>query len=227
MYDKPNFTAVAWIPWSWDPENARATHPLAMTWALQQAAATRTKPILRVHSHAHDWTRSNTYGPYAKVATIVTDRGRGSGHGPTLVPAGHSMKLVAGGMSCARSHALVVEEHPALPLSAWAAELGAINLRTGEVTTDHRNPEQAERVRSMTSSLYNGWHGPPGSSAAKHWMPELAAAGMTWADFVGTILAVAPHHIDEKGMLRWAPPAWKAEIDARMKRNTDPSQWPR
>jgi hypothetical protein len=44
---------------------------------------------------------------------------------------------------------------------------------------------------------------------------------MTWADFAGTVLAVTPHHVDERGMLRYAPPAWKSEIEARMERNTN------
>ena len=47
---------------------------------------------------------------------------------------------------------------------------------------------------------------------------------MTWADFVGTLLAM-PQHVDEKGMLRWAPPQWEREIETRTNRNTTPSQW--
>jgi hypothetical protein len=135
------------------------------------------------------------------------------------------MKLVAGGMSCADGFALVPEEHPALPLHAWAAELGAVNLRTGEQTEDHRVPEFAERVRSLASSLYNGWSSLPGSAAAKHRMRELAAADVSWADFVGTLLAVAPHHVDEKAMLRWAPSKWRDEIQTRMNRTGDPLHW--
>lgn len=223
MYGKLEFTSVAWVPWSWDPDEARQAHQLSMTWALEQAAELRAKPVLRVHSHAHDWTRdSTTHGPFAKVAAVVTDRDRGA-KGPTLVPFGHSMMLVAGGMACADGFSLVVEEHPALPLAAWAAELGAVNLRTGSVDPDPRDPEHAEQVRSMMSSLYNGWRSLPGSSAAKHWIPLLAAGGMTWADFAGTVLAFAPHHVDEKDMLRYAPPSWTAEIDARMDRNINPS----
>jgi hypothetical protein len=196
-----------------------------MEWALEQADAVGAKPVLRVHSHAHDWTHSSsTYARYANVATVVTDRGRGA-KGPTLVPAAHSMNLVAAGMSCADGFALVIEEHPALPLGAWAAELGALDLRTGQPTDDHRIPELVEWVRGLASSLYNGWSSLPGSAAAKHRMPELAAAGMTWSDFVGTLLAMAPHHVEEKGMLKWAPPAWKQEIEARINLNTDPAQW--
>ena len=173
-----------------------------MDWALEQAAAAGASPVLRVHSHAHDWTHpTSTYARYAQVATVVTDRGRGA-KGPTLVPDAHSVGLVAGGMRCADGFVLAVEEHPALPLAGWAAELSAVNLRTGEPSEDHRNPELVERVRGLAASLYNGWSSLPGSSAAKHRMPELAAAGMTWADFVGTLLAVAPQHVDEKGMLR-------------------------
>ncbi|MCU1616483.1 MAG: hypothetical protein JWO98_4023 [Frankiales bacterium] len=56
-------------------------------------------------------------------------------------------------------------------------------------------------------------------------MPELGAAGMTWADFVGTLLAVAPQYVDEKGILRWAPAQWKAEIESRLARNTAPARW--
>ena len=222
MYRDLQLTAVAWVPWSWDPDESRAGHPLADAWALAQAAGTGIEPVLRVQSHAHDWThQSQPHASYANIARIVTDRGR-SASGTTLVPDAYTMKLVAGGMSCADGHALVVEEHPALPLAAWAAELGAVNLRTGTMDDDPRDPEQAERVRALCSSLYNGWSSLPGSSAAKHWMPELAAAGMTWADFVGTVLAVAPHHADEKDMLRYAPRAWKDEIAARLERNTRP-----
>lgn len=98
-----------------------------------------------------------------------------------------------------------------------------MNLRTGSVDLDLRDPEHVERVLSMTASLYNGWRSLPGSSAAKHWIPLLAAGGMTWADFAGTVLAMAPHHVDEKDMLRYAPPSWKSEIDARMDRNINPA----
>ena len=225
MVRTPSFTHVGWVPWSPNREKPGRVHELAMDWALTRASESRTKPVLRVHSHAHDWTHpSSAYSRFAKAGTVVTDRGRGA-KGTTLVPSAYSMKLVAGGMSNADGHALVVEEHPALPLEAWAAHLGAVNLRTGEVVPDTRSPELVERVSMLASSLYNGWSSLPGSSAAKHRLPELAAAGMTWDEFVGTLLAIAPHHVDEKDMLRWAPPEWKAQKEERLQRNLNPANF--
>ncbi|MCU1616482.1 MAG: hypothetical protein JWO98_4022 [Frankiales bacterium] len=101
-----------------------------MDWAFEQAAAAGASPVLRVHSHTHDWTHpTSTYARYALVATVVTDPGRRA-KGPTLVPDAHSVGLVAGGMPCADGFALAVEEHPALPLAGWAAEQSAVNRRT-------------------------------------------------------------------------------------------------
>jgi hypothetical protein len=222
MVFTPSFTHVAWVPWAPNCEKPGLAHELAIDWVLTRAAESRTKPVLRVHSHAHDWTHpSSAYSRFAKAGTVVTDRGHGA-QGPTLVPSAYSMKLIAGAMSSADGHALVLEEHPALPVEAWAGNLGAVNLRTGQVTPDTSSPGLVERVSTLASSLYNGWSSLPGSSAAKHRLPELAAAGMTWDEFVGTLLAIAPHHVDEKGMLRSAPAEWKAQKEERLQRNLNP-----
>lgn len=153
MLAKPTFDSVAWVPWSWNPDEARAAGTLAMQWVLGKAVAARSKPVLRVHSNAHTWRHpTSRYAPYARYATVVTDRGR-NGTGPTLVPTTRSMRLVADGMASAYHHALVVEEHPALPLDGWADELRAINLRTGQPAPDHRPSELVAQVRTLTASL--------------------------------------------------------------------------
>lgn len=152
-------------------------------------------------------------GAFAKASTIVTNRSRGSARGVTLVPWGYAREI-ANGMQCAGGSSLVVTEHPGLLLEGWAMALGAVDLRTGEVTADTRTSEQLDLLDHLVDSLYNGWRGIIGESAARRILPELAESGMTWAVFLGSLLAVAPRRVEDDDMKRFVPQVWRDEADA-------------
>jgi hypothetical protein len=227
------FRAVAWTPHadyagvhggSVDREGEidwlRRRDELAVAWVLHRAQTDQTSLVLRVPSHAHHYKDGpGAIARFARSAQIVTNRGGASGSsGATLVPNGYA-KEIAGGMDCADGSSIAVTEHPAFPLKGWAMVLGALDLRTKRPTPDERTPEQLEIFESMVDQLYGGWSHPAGKSAAKHYLPQLANAGMSHAIFSGALLAVAPERCDREMIKRNSPPKWSEEVTARIKRN--------
>lgn len=198
----------------------RRRDQLTVAWVLHRAQTEDASLVLRVPSHAHQYKEGQgAIAQFARKAHIITNRGGARGaRGATLVPNGYAEEI-AGGMDCADGSSIAVTEHPAFPLKGWAMALGALDLRTKRPTPDERTPEQLEIFDSIVDQLYGGWSHPSGKSAAKHWLPQLAEAGMTLAIFSGALLAVAPERCDQEMIRRNAPPSWVAEIPARTRRN--------
>ena len=207
--------AVAWAPFTYDDLDwVRRRDTIAVAWAMTRARSEGAKTVLRVPTNADHWKReAGALGAFAKASTVVTNRGKSHGWGVTLVPWGYARE-VGDGMACARGSSLVVTEHPALLLEGWAMALGAIDLRTGEVTADTRTDEQRADLDHLVDSLYNGWRGVIGVRAAQRVLPKLAESGMTWAVFVGSILALDPSRVEVKEMKRYAPQVWQDEAAA-------------
>lgn len=189
------FAAVAWVPWmgtaDGDGEN------LAVDWLRRQNNPEDGAPVLRVHQDADVWRRRE--GPIGTLArlnstTIVTDRGVGGAGGRPVLAPHASAKTLISAMSLARGSRLVVTEHPSLPLRAWAARVGAIDLTTSQVTSDETTDLQRELLDHVVATIYNGLLSAPGKHAVTATLPQLAASGMTLADFRGELLARAPQN---------------------------------
>lgn len=93
---------------------------------------------------------------------------------------------------------------------------GALNLATMQPTSDSRTPEQREMLQAFAPLLYNGWSHPEvGRRASAHYLPKLAASGMTYAVFVGSMIALDPAHLDSaqnvEAMGKSLPPEWAAQ----------------
>ena len=216
------FEAVAWAPYTTeDLDWMQRRDGAAVAWVQERCRAEGRPGVLRVASHARDYAQhynDAAMRAFARASTIVTNRGAATGHGPTFVPWAYAREL-AGGMRCASGSSLVATEHPQLPLEGWAMALGAVNLRTGEVTEDTRTPEQQELIEQVVSTAYNGWTSAPGDSAARRVLPELAESGLSWATFFGSVLAIEPHRADPKELMKVSPAAWVTEDRRRLRRN--------
>ena len=208
--DAERETEVDWL---------RRLDDLAVAWVLDRARIDGTHPVLRVPSDAGHYTNDHhPLSAFAKKATIVTNRGHsGVVRGATLVPHGYA-KEIAGAMACADGSSILVTEHPMFPLHGWAMALGALNLRTMRKTPDTRTPEQRDLLQSLLSQLYGGWSHVSGKRAASHYLPVLADAGMTWATFVGSVLAANPSHCNTDAIAEHAPPQWREELTVRDRR---------
>ncbi|MCZ2850200.1 hypothetical protein [Modestobacter sp. VKM Ac-2978] len=107
-------------------------------------------------------------------------------------------------------------ETKTLPLHGWAMATGAVDLTTNEVTEDERSTEQIEMLEGLVNQLYNGWsHKQVGRRASAYYMPRLADSGMSYAVFVGSLIALAPRRLDSNSdieeMRKALPPAWASE----------------
>jgi hypothetical protein len=108
-----------------------------------------------------------------------------------------------------------------MPLGGWAMAVGATDLSTGQVTPDTRTPEQVDMLEAFVDQLYNGWsHSQVGKPAARYYLPRyylprLADSGLTYSEFVGSVIALDPAHLDSntdiEAMRKLLPPAWEAE----------------
>jgi hypothetical protein len=220
------FTVVAFAPWvdftALDAGTTSARDErdwlerrdqLATAWVLARGEADRCGLVLRVPSHA-DVYRRGQFRALAGRSEVITNRGRQlSRGGAILVPCGYPREI-AGGMDCADGTGIVVTEHLAWPLEGWAMALGALNLRTLKATADQRTDEQREDLEDLVGMLYNGWSSAPGRRAASQLMPKLAESGMSWTVFFGSVLAADPSRFDEQSMKKYAPKAWREDLDA-------------
>lgn len=119
-------------------------------------------------------------------------------------------------MRAAQGHILAATELPTFPLSRWALAMGALDLSTGLTTKDTRTPDQREMLDSFVDQLYNGWsHKQVGRRAAAYYLPRLAESGLSYPQFVGSVIALDPGHLDSnddiEAMERVLPPEWEAE----------------
>lgn len=227
------FVATAWAPYAdlelltgdGDVRDAeldwvRRRDALSAAWVLHRAQLDHTSAVLRVHSHAHQYRHDHSsFSGYAAQATIVTNRSRNECRGATLAP-WCDANTAAGTMQCADGSSVLLHEHPTFPLMGWAMALGAVNLRTLRPTPDTRSDEQREQIEDLIFSTYNGWRAEPGRNAARYALPRLERSGMTWAIFVGSVLAIDPRACDLLEIEKVAPRAWRQEIRDRSDRIT-------
>lgn len=235
LMSQQGFQAVAWAPHidyqgveagtvkrETEVDWVRRCDDLAAAWVEHRAEVEGAQLVLRVPSDAHQYRDDHhPLATFAKKATIVTNRGGSrNARGATLVPHGYA-KEIAGGMVCAAGSSILVTEHPMFPLHGWAMALGAHNLRTMRPTPDVRTHEQRELLAALLGQLYGGWGHVSGKRAAKHYLPLLADAGMSWSTFVGSVLAADPGRCDTDAIAKHAPPRWRDEMATRDRRIHD------
>ena len=90
-----------------------------------------------------------------------------------------------------------------------------LNLRTLKPTPDTRTDDQRRQLAHLLDTVYNGWTREPAKWTAGPAMASLADSGMTWATFVGSVLATHPHSCDIQKMAKVAPEVWRHEIAER------------
>ncbi len=207
---------AAWAPWLVDDRDwMLRRESVAAAWLVDAAMSESSELVLQVDAHASSF-RSNR-GPLGELARRGKVATYKSSVGPGAMYAHHAdIRLLATAMRTADGRSVAAIEVPTLPLSGWAMAVGAVNLRTGEPAVDTRTAEQTEMVAMFVSQLYNGWsHKVVGRRASAYYMPKLAASGMTYPEFVGSILALDPMHLDSNSdinaMHKALPPVWEAE----------------
>jgi hypothetical protein len=214
------YRSVAWAPFTHERlEWLHRRDDEAATWIMRRSRAEARRPVLRVDTDATHWRRDpGPVGLVGRAGSVVTNRS-GSGSGPTLAY-NPTDRCMASALACARGYSIVAVEHPSLPLHGWAAAVGAIDLRTGDVVADPLNQQQRDRIDSIVRQAYNGW------KAARRFvsepMAELADAGVTWWDFVGTVFAVEARRVDFSELRALAPAPWRAEDEAWTRRILEP-----
>lgn len=219
------FRAVAWCPWSWgDKVWAQRQQSVGVQWITARCRDEGREGVLRVPQLGH-WEREDgPLGSFARSATVVSNRGGARAWGPTLVPHGYAREI-GDAMVLAEGSSLIVTEHPAMPLEGWAMALGALDLRSGEVTADTRTPEQRELIETAVDMAYNGWRSKPGSDVAPGILRDLAETGLTWAVFLGSVLAREPRRAEKDELLKVAPETWVTEARQALRRAADPDSY--
>lgn len=212
-------TSAAWAPWlegsrEWLVERDYVT----AAWLAARARAEGCRIVVQGTSHAHSYRdNSGPLGALARAGDVATYKSP-AGRGATFVH--HAdIRLLATAMSAAEDHPIAATEQPTFPLQGWAMATGALNLATGEITADERSSEQLELISTFVDQLYNGWRHPQvGRRACAYYLPKLAAAGMTYPIFVGSLIALDPRHLDRnddiKAMTKALPATWTAEVEA-------------
>jgi len=208
--------AAAWAPWlDGDRDWLMRRDAVAAQWLIKAARKEGSSLVVQGTSHANDY-RDNRgpLGQLARKGKVATYRSP-VGHGATY--AHHAdIRLLANAMTTADGRSLVATEIPNVPLHGWAMAVSAINLHTGEPTVDTRTAEQVELVEAFVDQLYNGWsHKQVGRRASAYYLPKLAESGMIYAEFVGSVVALDPAHLDSnsdiEAMRKALPPRWEAE----------------
>lgn len=217
MSTEPNVTAAAWAPWGdGDREWLLRRDKVAGAWLAARSRADGSALVVQAASHARQVRESGgVEGLLAQAGASVATYRSPAGPGATYLSHAN-IKLLATAMHTARGHAIAVTELPTLPLRGWAMAVGAVDLSTNEVTQDTRTDEQRKMLDLFVSQLYNGWsHKEVGRRASAYYLPKLADSGMSYAEFVGTLLAIAPGHLDSQSdiedMTKALPPNWEAE----------------
>jgi hypothetical protein len=206
------FSAAAWAPFAADDAHwLRHRDAAAMRWLVKRAAGDRL--VLYADSHPNHYLDQPDFrGQFARAASIVTPRS-GSGHGATFAP-DVTAKMLGSAMLAADGHAIAATE-ASFPLEGWAMEVHALDLRTGEVTTDTRARGQRATLVRLLDVLSNGWSGELAQQRVPAYLEELADSGMTWAVWAGSMVALSPEHADLAEVERYLPDAWRAEIAGR------------
>lgn len=215
----PPPTATAWAPWldgqrDWLLDRDQR----AVTWLIDRARHDGSPIVVQATSHADDHKHGD--GPLAqlaKVGKVATYRSP-VGHGATFAHMAN-IRLLATAMRTAAGHSLVVTELPSVPLDGWAMAMGAIDLSTSLPTPDTRSDEQREMLETFVDQLYNGWaHKQVGRRASAYYLPKLAESGLSYAQFLGAVLAIDPGHLDSNSdiaeMERALPSVWREQRSA-------------
>jgi hypothetical protein len=215
MLDVPLPRSAAWAPFLGGERGwLIGREATAVAWLSQQAASEGSRLVVQGMSHAQHYRDGD--GPLAALARRgdVSTYKSPVGPGATFVH-NADIRLLATAMSTARGFSLVAPETKTLPLHGWAMATSAVD----EVTKDERSTEQIEMLEGLVDQLYNGWsHREVGRRASAYYMPRLADSGMSYAVFVGSLIALDPRHLDStadiEAMNKALPPAWASEREA-------------
>jgi hypothetical protein len=219
MLDAPLPRAAAWAPYLGGERGWLIRRDAtAARWLVQRAASEGSRLVVQGVSHANSYRHGD--GPLAALARRgeVSTYKSPAGPGATFVH-NADIRLLATAMSTAAGFSLVATATKTLPLHGWAMATSAVNFATNEVTTDERSTDQIEMLEGLVDQLYNGWsHREVGRRATAYYMPRLANSGMSYAVFVGSLIALDPRHLDSnsdiEAMAKALPPAWVSERQA-------------
>lgn len=212
----PQPSAAAWVPWlDGERQWLGKRDVAAAAWLTRQAQAERSGIVVQgVHTLTATERTQGRWVCWPRRGKVATYRSP-AGPGATFVH-NANIRLLATAMGTAGGHSLVATKLPTFPLDGWAMATRAMNLATGTATEETRTGEQSQMIDGLVDQLYNGWsHEPVGRRATAYYLPRLVQSGMTYAVFVGSLVALSPRHLDSQSDIdaikRALPPAWEAE----------------
>lgn len=189
--------AAAWVPEQSDMDWDEAAAP-AVTWTDEQCQDENRTGVLLVHA-ASSLPHS---GPLADFAarhsyTTVGSRATPGTQGIPVLSYCPGPKALAIAMRKAAGSSLCVIEGTSNEWAGWAAEIGATNLLTGEVTPDPRTDKQRDTFRQLDLFTNNGYGDPHAKTSVPRLLGDLLAGGLAPEFIYGVAIA---RGADERGV---------------------------
>lgn len=174
----PRPFAAAWVPeqsdMDWDEAAA-----LAVEWTDERIRVENRRGVLLVHA-ASSLPRS---GPLAGFVarnsyTTVNSQAAPGARGIPVLSYCPGPKALAIAMRSSARSSLCVVEGVSDEWHGWAAEVGAVNLLTGEVTPDPRTDKQRKTFDRLDLFTNNGYGDPHAKSAVPRLLGDLLSDGL-------------------------------------------------
>ncbi|GAA1845128.1 hypothetical protein GCM10009687_08610 [Asanoa iriomotensis] len=173
---------TAWVPNDLTPRNDAAD--LAAAWVLDQARTHALQPFLR--------PAEGTPGRGHAVLAFQPD-----------------YNDVNKAIQAARFGAFAAVESGRTPLIGWAMETRALDLTTGEVTTDTRSAALREAIERIHFFDNNGWTRGFGADGAKRILGDLRPSDRDKDVILGSLCALGSRPAALRRLSGLAERAWK------------------
>jgi hypothetical protein len=187
---KPSTPKTAWIPFRQEIGWEDRANTAAVAWTEAECSARSVRGLLLVHSHANDYDHG-PLGAFAKRHSITTQRSSYRTNSPrssvVLVDRPEEV-LMETAVEMGRD-ALCAIEWPTFSLLGWAMETAAVNLLTGDMTSDTRTEEQKDLLDDLAFAGNNGWHDSYAERDVPPMLRQLKASGLELDVVVGVMLA--------------------------------------
>lgn len=170
-----------------------------LEWVTDRAAELGSKPVLVTNSHSPSGVPALTRFQWGTTWFSRLSAGT-AWNAPVLsyVPHGEDLEYALG---IARNAAIDVVETVSCPVGGWAAEVGALNLFTGQATAPHTDRVQ-ELLKRLAFYGNNGYGDQFGKKMAPGIVDELVATEEIDAVLIPS--ALAAHHVSARGRARIA-----------------------